>query len=81
MNGPGGLMNYAKTNKIGFGGTWAFDMYGTVVQNISPTLTTWVPIDFSQWKGCYGVESGVKVAAAGYDFQQYYMTGTIPTTN
>jgi cellulase (glycosyl hydrolase family 5) len=79
MNGSQGIMNYAKSMGIGISGAWGFDSYGTMVANLTGTTSTWVPLDFSTFNGCYGVDSPVNAAGPGYDFQQYYLTGVIPT--
>ena len=76
MNGPGGIMNYAKTNGIGISGAWAFDDNPSLVANLSPSSTTWPALDFSLFNGC---GPGSLPAGPGYDFQQYFLYGIIPT--
>ena len=85
MNGPGGLINNAKANGIG-SNAWALDWPNVLVPEAaliadqSSTTPTWPTLDFSLWgpNGC-----GVKAPpiGPGYDFQQYFLFGVVPTPN
>ena len=78
MNGPLGIINYAKSRGIGISGAWAFDDNPSLVSGLTPLSNSWPPLSFSLFNGC---NNNANPAGPGYDFQQYFLNNVVVSPN